>query len=50
MMISKIVVLIEEQVKLRVTDEVAEQIGKMMLKGKLSRNTNNLIDDRAAKS
>ena len=35
MMISKIVVLIEEQVKLRVTDEVAEQIGKVMLKQRL---------------
>ena len=35
MMISKIVVLIEEQVKFRVTEEVAEQIGKMMIKNKL---------------
>ena len=35
MMISKIVVLIEEQVKFRVTDEVAEQLGKMMIKGRL---------------
>ena len=35
MMISKIVVLIEEQVKFRVTEEVAEQLGKMMIKSKL---------------
>ena len=32
MMISKIVVLIEEQVKFRVTEEVQDQLGKMMLK------------------
>ena len=35
MMISKIVVLIEEQVKFRVTEEVAEQLGKIMIKGKM---------------
>lgn len=37
MMISKIVVLIEEQVKFRVTDEVQDQLGKMMLKDFKSR-------------
>ena len=32
MMIQKIVVLIEEQVKFRVTEEVQDQLGKMMMK------------------
>ena len=35
MMIAKIVVLIEEQVKLRVSEEVHEQLSKMIIKGKL---------------
>lgn len=35
MMISKIVVLIEEQVKCRVNEEVAEQLGQMIVNGKL---------------
>lgn len=35
MMISKIVVLIEEQVKCRVTEEVAEQLAQMVVNGKL---------------
>ena len=34
MMISKIVVLIEEQVKFRVTEEVADQLAKMIMKNK----------------
>ena len=34
MMISKIVVLIEEQVKFRVTEEVADQLAKMIMNNK----------------
>ena len=44
MMISKVVVLIEEQVKVRVSQEVQEQLGKMMIRGSLTnkRQSDNL--------